>query len=84
MNAMVVTDATKEHVLWTNKQYPKSFSDSDKQRITSDFVKLINEQLVPAYKKLGRFFKNMNICPKQELQPVLVHYRMAISIITFL
>ena len=57
MNAMVVTDATKSLFYGPINNLPKTFSDSNKQRITSDFVKLINEQLVPAYKKLGNFLQ---------------------------
>lgn len=57
MEAMVVTDVTKSLFYGPVNKIPANFSDNDKKRITADFVKLINDQLVPSYKKLGEFLK---------------------------
>ena len=57
MDAMVVTDPTKSLFYGPVNKLPANFSDSDKQRITTSIIKLINEQLVPAYKKLGDFLQ---------------------------
>ena len=58
LQAMVVTDATKSLFYGPITKLPATFSDSDKQRLTAAYVKLINEKIVPAYKKLGDFIKN--------------------------
>lgn len=38
-------------------QFPSSFSEADKKRLTTSFVEVINGQLVPAYKKLAVFLQ---------------------------
>jgi len=58
LQAMVVTDAAKSLFYGPITKLPATFSDSDKQRLTAAYVKLINEKIVPAYKKLGDFIKN--------------------------
>jgi uncharacterized protein (DUF885 family) len=58
MEAFVTTDATKSVFYGPVKNFPADFSDADKKRLTDDYVKLINEQIVPAYKKLADFIKN--------------------------
>ncbi len=58
MDAMVVSDATKSLFYGPVKKYPQNFSAEDKKRFTDSFVKMINEQLVPSYKKLSAFLKN--------------------------
>ena len=58
LQAMVATDATKSLFYGPITKLPATFSDSDKQRLTAAYVKLINEKIVPAYKKLGDFIKN--------------------------
>ena len=58
MDAMIVTDATKSLFYGPIHKMPQDFSDSDRKRFTSAFVELINQQLVPAYKRLSDFLKN--------------------------
>ena len=58
LQAMVVTDAAKSLFYGPITKLPATFSDSDKQRLTTAYIKLINEKIVPAYKKLGDFIKN--------------------------
>jgi len=58
MESMIVTDAAKSLFYGPVTKMPATFSDADKQRLTADYAKLINEQIVPAYKKLGTFLKN--------------------------
>jgi uncharacterized protein (DUF885 family) len=57
MDAMIVTDATKSLFYGPVNKMPQSFGDSDRKRFTAAFVQLINQQLVPAYKRLGDFLK---------------------------
>jgi uncharacterized protein (DUF885 family) len=57
MDAMLVKD-TASLFYSPVKKFPASFSDADKTRLTAAFNTLINEQLVPTYKKLGDFLKN--------------------------
>src|SRR5687767_4083079 len=58
MEAMVVSDATKSLFYGPVNKFPGDFSTEDKQRLTASFGQLINEQLVPSYKKLADFLKN--------------------------
>ncbi|HEY6978564.1 MAG TPA: DUF885 domain-containing protein [Chitinophagaceae bacterium] len=58
MEAMEVNDATKSIFYGPVSIMPKDFSDDDKKRLTDAYTKLINEQIIPAYKKLGNFLKN--------------------------
>ncbi len=57
MQSMVVADATKSLFYGPVTKMPTTFSAEDKKQITADYIKLINEQLVPAYKKLGTFLQ---------------------------
>jgi uncharacterized protein (DUF885 family) len=57
VNDLVTTDASKSLFYGPIKKLPASFSDADKKRLTEAYSKLINEQLVPSYKKLGIFLK---------------------------
>ena len=57
MDGMVVNDATKSLFYGPVNKIPANFNDSDRKRITTGLVKLINEQLVPSYKKLGNFLR---------------------------
>lgn len=57
MEAMVVSDAKKSLFYGPVNKLPESFDDSDRKRLTAAFVQLINQQLVPAYKRLGDFLK---------------------------
>ncbi len=56
MQAMVTSDATKNLFYGPINIMPANFGSSDKQRLTDAYIKLINEQLVPSYKKLANFF----------------------------
>lgn len=58
MDAMLVTDATKSLFYGPVKKFPENFTTEDKNRFTKAFVNMINEQLIPSYKKLGDFLKN--------------------------
>src|SRR5437867_4285017 len=58
MEAMVVNDVTKSIFYDPITNMPKDFSDSDKQRLTTAYTNLINEQIITSYKKLSDFLKN--------------------------
>lgn len=57
MEAMVTPDATKSLFYGPANRIPASFIAQDKARVTGDLVKLINETLSPAYKKLDDFLQ---------------------------
>jgi uncharacterized protein (DUF885 family) len=63
MQAMITTDATKNLFYNPIQLMPASFDSADKKRLTTAFIKLINEQLVPSYKKLADFL-NSEYLPK--------------------
>lgn len=58
MEAMQTTDATKSLYYGPVQKFPDGINDADKKRLTAAFTKLINEQLIPSYKRLGDFLKN--------------------------
>ncbi len=58
MQAMVVATANQSLFYDPIKNMPSTFSDTDKSTITNEYVDLINNYLVPAYKKLGNFLQN--------------------------
>ena len=58
MQAMVVDSAGKSLFYGPITKLPSSFTDADKKRLTNAYTKLITDQLVPAYKKLGVFLQN--------------------------
>lgn len=58
MEAMVVVNPEKSLFYGPIEKLPKDFSDSDRQRLTVAYKNLINDQIVPSYKKLGDFLKN--------------------------
>lgn len=58
MEAIPTTDVTKSIFYGPVQKFPKEFSDADRKRLTQEYVKLISEQIVPSYRKLGIFFKN--------------------------
>jgi uncharacterized protein (DUF885 family) len=66
MSAMVTKDATSSLFYTPIKLMPATFSESDKKRLTASFIEVINNQLVPSYKKLGDFLKNEYL-PKARL-----------------
>ena len=55
--AMVVSDPKTSLFYGPVNLMPVNFSANDKSRITTDLVKLINEQLIPSYKKMAEFLK---------------------------
>jgi uncharacterized protein (DUF885 family) len=57
MNSFVTADPTHSLFYGPITNLPKSFSDSEKVHLTNAYVKLINEQLVPTYKKLRDFLQ---------------------------
>jgi uncharacterized protein (DUF885 family) len=57
MQTMLTADVQKSIFYTPVTNMPDSFSIADKKRITDEYVKLIKEQLEPAYKKLGDFFQ---------------------------
>lgn len=56
MQAMQVAD-TANLFYSPVKKFPSDFSDADKNRLTIAYKNLINEQLIPSYKKLGAFLQ---------------------------
>ncbi|MES2374662.1 MAG: DUF885 domain-containing protein [Bacteroidota bacterium] len=58
MQSMVVADATKSLFYGPVTNLPSTFSEADKKRLTDTYVKAINEQLTPSFKKLGDFLQN--------------------------
>lgn len=57
MDAMPTADVQKSIFYTPVTNIPASFSDADKKRITEEYIRLIKEQLEPAYKKLSVFLK---------------------------
>ncbi len=41
--------------LMPTKKYPATFSDADKQRLTAEITKVVNEEVFPAYRKFAAF-----------------------------
>jgi uncharacterized protein (DUF885 family) len=58
MQSMVVADATKSLFYGPITNLPATFGDADKKRLTDTYVKAINEQLIPSFKKLGDFLQD--------------------------
>lgn len=57
LNALVAADITKSTFYKPIAQLPASFSDADKQRLTSAFTALIQQQVNPSYQKLAQFMQ---------------------------
>jgi uncharacterized protein (DUF885 family) len=55
LQAMVTTDPTKSLFYGPVAQMPPTFDSADRKRITEAYIRLINEQIVPSYKKLADF-----------------------------
>lgn len=58
MQNMVVTDVTKSLFYTPINNFPNSFSEQEKKSLTNNYVALINNYLIPGYKKLGDFLQN--------------------------
>lgn len=59
MQAMITDSATKSLFYEPIRLLPPGFSDTDKARLTAAYTLLINQQLVPSYKKLGTFLQTV-------------------------
>jgi uncharacterized protein (DUF885 family) len=58
MQAMV-TDSAKNSLFYEPiKLMPSSFSETDRNRLTIAYINLINQQIVPSYKKLSVFLQS--------------------------
>ncbi|MEO7174775.1 MAG: DUF885 domain-containing protein [Saprospiraceae bacterium] len=55
MDAMLVSDPTKSLFYGPVNKMPQNFSDSDRKNMSVAIVKVINENLLPSYKKLSEF-----------------------------
>jgi uncharacterized protein (DUF885 family) len=58
MKDMVTTDVTKHLFYGPIQKLPASFSAEDKQRITAEYTKAIQENIIASYQKLGVFLEN--------------------------
>jgi uncharacterized protein (DUF885 family) len=57
MEAMVVGDVTKSLFYGPVNKMPSGFSNSEKEMFKKEYIKMINGQIIPTYKKLADFFK---------------------------
>ncbi|MEO6219959.1 MAG: DUF885 domain-containing protein [Ginsengibacter sp.] len=64
--AMVTTDAKQNLYYGPVNNFPVSFSNSDKQSLTAEYIKAINEKVVPMNKKMSLFLKTEYL-PKARL-----------------
>ncbi len=58
MQAFAVADAAKSLFYGPVTNLPASFTDTDKKKITGDYIAAINQQISPSFKKLGDFLQN--------------------------
>ena len=58
MESMIVTDPTKSLFFTPVTNFPKDFSESDKEKITTAYKDVILSDVVPSFKKLQDFLKN--------------------------
>jgi uncharacterized protein (DUF885 family) len=58
MESMVVNDPTTSIFYGPVNKMPKSFSEAERKKYTSEITLLINQQLIPSYKKLSDFLKS--------------------------
>ncbi len=66
MNAMQTGDAKSSLFFGPVNKMPTEFSKTEKDRLTGDYEKIIEQQVMPSYKKLGDFLKNEYL-PKARL-----------------
>lgn len=57
LNALVATDISKSTFYKPVAQFPEGISDADRQRLTTAFTTLIQQQINPSYQKLAQFFQ---------------------------
>lgn len=55
LDALNAADVTKSVFYGPVKNFPSTFSDADKTRLTEEYKKLITDYINPAYKKLSAF-----------------------------
>ncbi len=58
MQSMVVENAEKSLFYGPITNIPAGFSDADKKRLTSLYIKSINTNIIPPFKKLAEFLQN--------------------------
>ncbi len=58
MEAMTITDSSKNIFYGPVKMFPASFSDSLKKEMFQKYVHAVNTYIIPSYKKLGSFLKD--------------------------
>ncbi len=58
MQAMVTADPSKSLFYTPVRLMPAAFPVADKKRLTTAYTAMINNSIVPAYKKLGNFLQN--------------------------
>ncbi|MBK5273310.1 MAG: DUF885 domain-containing protein, partial [Bacteroidia bacterium] len=58
LQAMVTSNAESSLFYGPVKLMPGNFSESDKKRLTTAFIDLINKEIVPSYKKLADFLQS--------------------------
>ncbi|MCY7423142.1 MAG: DUF885 domain-containing protein, partial [Chitinophagaceae bacterium] len=58
MRAMQTSDVTTSLFYGPVSTMPAAFSQADKDRLTTSFKSVIQQQLIPSYKKLGEFLQN--------------------------
>jgi uncharacterized protein (DUF885 family) len=66
MEAMVTTSADKNLFYGPVNKIPSGIDSNQIASLKNDYTKLINEQIIPSYKKLGDFLKNEYL-PKARL-----------------
>jgi len=54
---LVTTDVTKSLFYGPIKLMPASFSKAEKERLTVAYVDMINNEIAPSYKKMGKFLQ---------------------------
>jgi len=70
MEAFVATDPTKSVFYGPVNSMPADFGNSDKERLTNAYAKMISEKLVPTYQKLAGFLKNEYLPASRETSGV--------------
>jgi len=58
LEGFITTDPAKSVFYGPVKNFPSNFSETDRQRLTADYTKMINEQIIPSYKKLADFIRD--------------------------
>ena len=48
----------RQHLFYSPiKQMPRNFSQADRQRLTTAYAKMVNEQIIPVYQRMHDFFR---------------------------